>query len=344
MIRAGTAVQQNENRPTGLAVAYPIERNGRAGGEAGLSWLGNGKRHERNLHATRAEHPVAEILLLLRGNRDIAGDGKLAKNTALRNLLLCSELRAAPVSGRSGTECASCDCAADPAVQPSGERMLNPRTTALLLATATILSSAATANAQTVTPSYGSFGLLSGATFGGTGISNAAVAQRTTNGVTIGLSATPRYSSPALTDVGAGKFTATPGISTGAPNGDAGFADWNFDYYVGGSSQNTFFALLGNTTPNGLLLPFVTFTGDHQNSSNLGYSPAFLNFDPNATGVYSFVLNQYSGEGVDPTKVVQSVAINVNVGTTTTPEPSSLALLGTGFVGLGGFIKRRRTA
>ena len=65
-----------------------------------------------------------------------------------------------------------------------------------------------------------------------------------------------------------------------------------------------------------------------QDSWNEGFGFFSGTFDPNANGIYSFKLVQYGAQGVQ----LDQVAINVNVGTTTTPEPSSLALLGTGFV------------
>src|SRR5215469_8414331 len=73
-----------------------------------------------------------------------------------------------------------------------------------------------------------SFGTLSGATFGGTGIPNNAVeittVNTTPNGngasdtITLGLTATPRYQNPALGNNLAGTFSATAGANDGLGN------------------------------------------------------------------------------------------------------------------------------
>lgn len=115
------------------------------------------------------------------------------------------------------------------------------RQSAILAATASLsLLASGTALA---TPIYTSWGSLPGATFGGNGIPNDAVAKTDvfvngTTQVTLALTAHQRYSNPAVTNNGAGDYYAGTGsncgIATdpvGCPSASQG-ALWNFAYYI----------------------------------------------------------------------------------------------------------------
>ncbi len=219
---------------------------------------------------------------------------------------------------------------------------------------------AAPAMAAPVTPTFTNFGALPGATFGGSGIPNDQVAISTfdvAGGVlTLGLAATPRYVlDPALSNDGAGTYTAPTGSELRGPNATDG-ALWNFSFFAETTGTQTLADLgivlfydtdagaatdkgdLGTLNVSGLN---ALLQGDPQKlegSQNLlfgylgvdgiGVRAPSNPFDPNAVGEYSFEL--FSTQG--------SVAINVNT-IAAVPLPASGALL---LAGLGLLLIRQR--
>jgi hypothetical protein len=183
-----------------------------------------------------------------------------------------------------------------------------------------------------------SFGTLSGATFGGTGIPNTAVEIATiANGndtLTLGLTATPKYPNPVvglpLPNVG-NTFTTTAGQGLSP----AGFSTWNFDYYIGisqgGSLANYVFDLLvtGPGLASTLTLPLGT---DYQDSSNIKY----LGLDPNAGGQYSFELEAFQAGAL-----VGTDTINVSVAAPDATSTVGLLALSLGGLALVRFAKVR---
>jgi hypothetical protein len=203
-----------------------------------------------------------------------------------------------------------------------------------------IANSASLANP--ITPSYDTFGLLSGATFGGSGIPNDSVAIKTIGVVTLGLTATQRYSNPTVTNNGAGTYFATPGEDS-VPN----YARWNFGFYASNASQNDFYLqLLWDLNPgagtdeaslsSGISLFYAGST--QQDSWNLGMPFLGSGFNPAAAGEYSFALILRSVTGQE----LGRSAINVNVGSV--PDTAStglLALAGFGSLLVFGRLRRR---
>ena len=210
------------------------------------------------------------------------------------------------------------------------------------LATAAIAFAAAgSAFASPVAAHYTSFGTLSAANFGGSGIPNNAVAITTIgSNVTLGLSATPRYSSPALTNNGAGEFYAQAGAYGPGDN----LALWNYSYYtsaplLGGYSFKLLVdldAAAGNDISTYTDMSWLLL-GGRQNSQNLGFSTGYAQFDPTADGEYGIVLAAYRN-GAE----VGRSAILVDVGNDV-PEPASLALVGAALAGAAFSARRRKS-
>ena len=215
----------------------------------------------------------------------------------------------------------------------------------LLAAVLPLAIAAAPLQAQ-FTPT-GSFGSLPQATFGGSGIPNGAVMRNIFDGVTLGLTATQRFSAPAVTNNGAGTYFATNG--GGSP---ATYALWNFDFFIGGQNANNYsYVLYYDFDPAaGTMVSdhgHIALPGNIQDSWNLGMpfldtnilgtQPTYASFNPNAGGSYTFALLQFDANQAE----VGRVAIDV---VTATPEPATLTLMASGLFGIGFVARRRRRA
>jgi hypothetical protein len=217
--------------------------------------------------------------------------------------------------------------------------------------------SAGIAHAGSIDPTYDTFGTLSGATFGGTGIPNDAVAITSiTDGsatLTLGLTAHGRHDNPAVGNDGAGTFFAQPGSNV---KGGLLGALWNFAFYIDlgsndfadygvqllydfGPAADTDESDLGVLDFNALIATsFDPGTiSKVEGSENLlfGYLangslpfitvPTPSSFSPYASGEYSFALVATDLAGNE----LGRAAINVNVAPLPSAAAAGLALLGT---------------
>jgi hypothetical protein len=233
------------------------------------------------------------------------------------------------------------------------------------------------ATAQAILPDASGFGALSGATFGGSGIPNGAVAQTTQGGVTLGLTATPRFSNPAVTNDGAGSFAALAGADPSYSGAGAPYAKWNFNFYIGNSGQadniaNYNYRLFYDFNPAAgnaqsthgyisLLGVVATVADPVQNSYNLGMD--FLattnaltgvtaptgaglgTFDPSAVGEYSFKLAAYTSTGsifAGNFNAYGTEAFNTSMVVSAVPEPGEWAMMLAGLGVVSAIARRRR--
>lgn len=220
------------------------------------------------------------------------------------------------------------------------------------------------------TPVFDTFGPLPSATFGGSGIPNDAMAITEVSlasgaTLTLGLTATQRFSNPAVTNDGAGTFFATTGLNDGLVGSPTLGATWNLSFYAGLSS-GTFadnpgltVGLAYDTDPTaGVDFGFLDLTillaafGDPastdviEGSQNLTFD--FLNigpvvpggslpgspFNPLAAGIYEMSLVT-----ADPFGVASNT---IDVIVSSVPLPGALAIFGSGLILLG--LRRRSNA
>ena len=171
----------------------------------------------------------------------------------------------------------------------------------------------------------------------GTGTSNGHFAVDTeANGVELGLRASLRFVGP---------ITPTGNLYTAPAGNSSGKALWNFEFSVNPGSLLGTHSLLTITGPGGvlafnpqLILDNTPSGGPlYQNSENLAF--AFLggpiNFNPNASGLYTFDLKLFSSDDL----LLGDVSIQVNA----VPEPSTWAMLILGFAGIGFMAYRRKS-
>ncbi len=223
-------------------------------------------------------------------------------------------------------------------------------------------------------PLYDTFGPLTGANFGGTGIPNGSVAissqfEDGVNLITVAMNATQRFSNPVVTNDGLGTFFATTGSNTGgAGESPTTGALWNFNYYINVTGPagvkltdydiklyydfNPAFdngpVNLGVVDVTNVLNASTPLATNTQGSQNLLFNflavsnppfltapgGAFTSFNPNAVGEYNFAI-QVTRAGWN----VESVRMDVQV----IPVPAAVWLFGSA-LGLMGVLRRRAKA
>lgn len=220
-----------------------------------------------------------------------------------------------------------------------------------LTTAAFVVASAAPSLLSAQVPCNG-FGSVPSATFGGSGIPNGAVSYNNcVSGLSLNLTAHQRYDNPALTNNGAGVFTAQPGQDANTVSPVPGYAKWNFAYDVQGDNAGLYSYRLyfdNNPQSGNALDGYVGWSGGTSaNSLNLGMgvlnlfilgpAPSYQPFDKDAAGEYAFNLVAYNSDNFE----VANTSILVNTGSVV-PEPSTYALMAAGLALVGVASRRRK--
>jgi len=172
--------------------------------------------------------------------------------------------------------------------------------------------------------------------FQGSGTSNGHFAVDTEdNGVVLGLRASLRK---------VGLITPTGNLYIVPVGIKDGVAQWNFDFSVNPGSLEGTRSLLTITGPGGSLPINPIYLDNkpdggplYQNSENLsfGFLGGPINFNPNASGIYTIDLKLFDSQDHQ----LGNVWIQVNA----VPEPSTWAMLILGFAGIGFMAYRRKS-